>query len=250
MIINSIIGSKRSSGANLVTLSTTMPYTDFIRFEGETLELQFNYSHSDFMIGSGAFFVNGQLIKSEVLSTFNEWDVSNFLLVNTGPSLIRFRVSAVDYETNSAKIDFRVIYDYKDFPNMVFGLAPNGNFKILGYTASSIENKQIEFFRYSYIDGYGIKIVTEVGDEAFWGRTDIDKIVLPDTITRIGNSSFTNCSALSVIELHSVIPPILNSVDAFNGTEPGFKIKVPAESLSLYQTEWAGKVGNAIIEAL
>ena len=250
MIINSIIGSKRGTTSSSVSLTTTMPYTDFIKYQGDSLVLEFNYASNDNATSSGLYFVDGTFLGDSSISENNTWDISSYLAVNSGPKLMTFRVNTVDYELNTAKIDFRVIHDYIDYPNMIFGLTMNGNFSINGYSETVIQEKVIDVFKYSYIDGYGIKIVTEVGDAAFSGRMDIDKIILPDTITKIGNGAFANCGFLSVLEINAEIPPALTSTNAFDGTEPQFKIKVPAGSVLLYQTDWAGKLNNATIEAL
>jgi hypothetical protein len=53
-----------------------------------------------------------------------------------------------------------------------------------------------------YEDGEEItEIVTKINDYAFYGCTNIETVVLPDTITEIGVGAFSNCSNLSDINL-------------------------------------------------
>lgn len=54
-----------------------------------------------------------------------------------------------------------------------------------------------------------------IGENAFYGRNEIDTIVLPETVTSIGASAFYNCSSLSAINIPSGVTSIGNN--AFYG---------------------------------
>ena len=54
-----------------------------------------------------------------------------------------------------------------------------------------------------------------ISDYAFYGRNEIDTIVLPETVTSIGASAFYNCSSLSAINIPSGVTSIGNN--AFYG---------------------------------
>jgi len=56
--------------------------------------------------------------------------------------------------------------------------------------------------------------VTEIGTGAFSGRTDIAKVVLPDTITVIGSSAFKGCSLLGEINMPAALQEIGQSAFA------------------------------------
>ena len=58
-------------------------------------------------------------------------------------------------------------------------------------------------------DWYKQKPVTEIGSGAFQGKTFITSVSMPDTITRIGEAAFKNCTALSNVTSYaaSAEPP-------------------------------------------
>jgi len=245
MIINSILGTKKSSttGSSLNVIGS---YSDFIRFQNEGLSLGFAYLSDENLDSVGAYFVDGTLVGSNTFVHLNEWDVNSYL-TGIGPKLLTFRVVSTDYKMNQAKIDFRVVYDYIEYNNMIFGLTENGNFKLVEYTGSS---EVVNIFKYSYITGYGIKLLTQLDGTAFYNKQGVKTVKIPESVNKIGNTAFTNCSDLSLVEIYTEIPPTLESTNAFNGTESGLIIKVPAVSLAEYEIHWAGKINGAVLQAL
>ena len=59
-------------------------------------------------------------------------------------------------------------------------------------------------------------------------------IELPETVTFIGYMAFYKCVNLTHITLHSITPPTLANVNAFNDTND-CPIYVPAESVNAYK---------------
>jgi len=71
---------------------------------------------------------------------------------------------------------------------------------------------------------------------AFAENTDIESIVLPSTILQIDNYAFQNCKKLTRLEILATSVPKLNGSGVFIGTNTNLQIKVPASSLSTYQS--------------
>ena len=80
--------------------------------------------------------------------------------------------------------------------------------------------------------------LTEI-DDAFMECNSLTSIVIPSSVTTLGNNAFYNCNNLTVVMLQSITPPILD-YSIFQGTT--FPIYVPYESLNDYKTAtyWSG----------
>lgn len=72
----------------------------------------------------------------------------------------------------------------------------------------------------------GVKVIA-VAKEAFSNCTKLESIVLPDTVTSIGDSAFRNCSALEEIEIPESVTGI--DVAAFYGCSALTEVKLPAQ---------------------
>ena len=96
-----------------------------------------------------------------------------------------------------------------------------------------------------YVDGQGVMIfddeVTELGFGTFSGIQSLSSIVLPESVSSIGQHTFYDCPMLEEIHLKSVIPPHPEIVSSYYTWEPfynnaqGRKIYVPTESLEKYR---------------
>lgn len=75
--------------------------------------------------------------------------------------------------------------------------------------------------------------LTKIGNSCFIGAT-IKQITIPDTVTEIGGWAFSNCSFLASITCLAATPPVLGP-NAFSSDTAGFTIKVPAASVAAYK---------------
>ena len=81
--------------------------------------------------------------------------------------------------------------------------------------------------------------LTKIGNSCFEGAL-IKQITIPDTVTEIGESAFFFCRKLESITCLAATPPALG-IDAFSSDTAGFTIKVPAASVAAYKaaTNWS-----------
>ena len=75
--------------------------------------------------------------------------------------------------------------------------------------------------------------LTKIGNSCFEGAL-IKQITIPDTVTEIGGSAFFFCRKLESITCLAATPPALGT-DALNTDTAGFPIKVPAASVAAYK---------------
>ena len=81
--------------------------------------------------------------------------------------------------------------------------------------------------------------LTKIGNSCFEGAL-IKQITIPDTVTEIGGRAFFFCRKLESITCLAATPPALG-IDAFSSDTAGFTIKVPAASVAAYKaaTNWS-----------
>lgn len=75
--------------------------------------------------------------------------------------------------------------------------------------------------------------LTKIGNSCFEGAL-IKQITIPDTVTEIGERAFFFCRQLESITCLAATPPALGT-DALNTDTAGFPIKVPAASVAAYK---------------
>ncbi len=75
--------------------------------------------------------------------------------------------------------------------------------------------------------------VTEIGDYAFGDSSYLSEIIIPSTVTNIGNTAFYNCTSLCRVDLWATTPPTMGW-DTFFWCSNIVKIYVPVESLDAY----------------
>ena len=73
--------------------------------------------------------------------------------------------------------------------------------------------------------------VTEIGNRAFWGCSDLTSIVIPEEVTSIGNHAFYNCSSLMSIIIPEGVTNIGDS--AFWGCSNLTSIAIPEKVISI-----------------
>ena len=97
-----------------------------------------------------------------------------------------------------------------------------------GTSLKTIFGDQVEKYRIG--DG-----VSEIGDYAFFGSSNLKSVIIPSSMTLIGNQSFSHCSELEKIDCEATTPP-----DAFNNTFEDVEtsqvlLVVPDGSLAQYK---------------
>lgn len=100
----------------------------------------------------------------------------------------------------------------------------------------------IDFYDSSDLENVVIpETVTSIGELAFAGNLGIRSITLPSGITSIGESAFFNCENLLSITILATVPPAIGAASMSTSNE-NTVIYVPAESVLAYQTAsgWSG----------
>lgn len=88
--------------------------------------------------------------------------------------------------------------------------------------------------------------VTEIGDYAFGDSSYLSEIIIPSTVTNIGNTAFYNCTSLCRVDLWATTPPTMGW-DTFFWCSNIVKIYVPIESLDAYlANDYWRSIGTAI----
>jgi hypothetical protein len=84
--------------------------------------------------------------------------------------------------------------------------------------------------------------VIQIGNSAFNGRSNLTRIVIPDTIRTIGASAFTSCTSLREVIVKAGTPPSLNS-NSFSKVPNDCVFYVPADSVDKYKsaTNWSAR---------
>ena len=83
--------------------------------------------------------------------------------------------------------------------------------------------------------------VTSIGNSAFSNCYSLQSITIPDGVTSIGTSVFSNCYSVMEYHLLPTTPPTLAGTNAFSGIVADTIIYVPTGTLSDYQaaTNWS-----------
>ena len=85
--------------------------------------------------------------------------------------------------------------------------------------------------------------LTELGDSFCFGCTNLKYVTFGSGLTKIGKHAFWECPSLEWIECDIVTPPAIGDEpfpvsDSWSGEEVTYKIYVPDESLASYKSEW------------
>ena len=78
----------------------------------------------------------------------------------------------------------------------------------------------------------------------------ITSIVLPETITSIGDSAFCDCQQLKDVYVLNTTPPSIYNWIVFNNNASGRKFYVPAESVDAYKAASGWSSYASYIEAI
>jgi hypothetical protein len=155
----------------------------------------------------------------------------NYLNLETGEMII-------DHFTPGRLID--AIEALTDIYTRVLTITVVGQMNASDYGAmrKCLHAKSIDISRTS---GY-----TAVPSSAFSGMSELEVVYLPATVEKIGNYAFQNCTSLKEIVLYAPVPPVKESGASvsyiFKNVPEGLAVRVPAQSLALYQESdlWKG----------
>ena len=83
-------------------------------------------------------------------------------------------------------------------------------------------------------------IISTIGIQAFENDYSLTKLIIPNTVTSIGDSAFNRCTGMKEYYFKSLTPPTLGT-GVFQDIPPDCIIYVPSQSLSAYQsaTNWS-----------
>lgn len=102
-------------------------------------------------------------------------------------------------------------------------------------------NRLVQFANGSLLDITADDLIglTILCRSAFYGCARLTSIVLPNTVTEIGQTALYNCSGLNSITILATTPPILANINALTNTD--CPIYVPAASVDTYKaaTNWS-----------
>ena len=99
-----------------------------------------------------------------------------------------------------------------------------------------IVDKVLKSFAPAGLTEYTIPdIVTTIGDSAFSDCTSLTSITISDSVTTIGCDAFAYCRSLTSVYCKATTPPA-GSSDMFYGNASGRKIYVPMESVEAYRS--------------
>jgi hypothetical protein len=87
----------------------------------------------------------------------------------------------------------------------------------------------------------------EVADNAFRGCVSLAQADLPATLAHIWPNAFSGCAKLKTLIVRASAPPMLDG-SAFNGCPADLLIRVPADSVSLYQSSNWNRFAIAALE--
>lgn len=82
----------------------------------------------------------------------------------------------------------------------------------------------------------------------FWGNSNINRLLLPPSVTAIESDAFKDATALSELTSYSTVPPSLGA-RVFDGVSEGLIVYVPASSVRLYESAegWQEYVESGVI---
>ncbi|MDE6340266.1 MAG: C10 family peptidase [Muribaculaceae bacterium] len=106
-----------------------------------------------------------------------------------------------------------VTYEYTDSDNLLFSQNSNDSFSVLdGDKACDKINIDSSFRKINQSQSANI---THIGICAFFGNNDLTEIILPASLTNIGDLAFTDCENLESIVCNSMTPPLLEKSSIF-----------------------------------
>jgi hypothetical protein len=82
---------------------------------------------------------------------------------------------------------------------------------------------------------FGGTTITKIAPQAFIEKYNLVNVVIPHSVTYIGNNAFTGCTRLTNLVVRAETPPTLGA-DALSATNKLTNIYVPSDSVTKYKT--------------
>ena len=102
---------------------------------------------------------------------------------------------SASYERITKDVTIKAIWEYDTSPGIIYASDTNKNYSAI---TGSYEYLQGEVFLGAY---HNKKIILEISDNAFKGRSMITKVYMLSGLVAIGNSAFADCTSLLEIEI-------------------------------------------------
>ena len=187
------------------TTGTFVLYFDIINFvvDGTTHEYIASASWTNSAVSGVSFSIDSG---SEVISqgTVTPENLTDSTPISGSVALEIFVNNTTNFDLSNITISFSQSVNLDETS---YEINDDGGITINNYTGSSSNVAIPESYT---IDGVTYP-VTSVGSETFRNNTDIQTVVLPDTITSIGENAFESCSNLTTINLPEGVKDIGNS---------------------------------------
>lgn len=111
---------------------------------------------------------------------------------------------STSYQRITKDITVKAIWEYNTTPGIIYASDTNKNYSAI---AGSYEYLQGEVFLGAYNNK---KIILEINDNAFKGRSMITKVYMLSGLVTIGDSAFADCTSLLEIEIPATVTHIEN----------------------------------------
>ena len=236
MIINTTLSDGYSFALHQFPEDTAL---HSFKLYGDFLFLGYKYTEESNLNSTVSYFIGDTLVGTQAVESGKDyyWNITADL---PEKGLYEFKISMANYERYPDELIYKVLFNYIDHPYMTFELNESGtDYKLVNYNILNA-NRNIEVPPYAHTDSYGIKPLTNIEGGVFMNNSTLQSVVLSENITAIGATTFFGCINLSVVTILAVVPPVLESTNAFEGTE-SIRIYVPRDSLELYENApvWA-----------
>ena len=114
----------------------------------------------------------------------------------------------------------------------------NGLAHVTNMIVDGVEMEAKSYYQFDTVGNHVVEFVlydpTNIGN-AFSYCTGLTSIVIPDSVTTIGDSAFYKCSELTEITSHAIIAPTIKS-NTFRDVQSGGTLYVPSGSTDSYST--------------
>ena len=128
------------------------------------------------------------------------------------------------------------------------GEVPFSSMEIDGVEQSEIVNKYTFDTSGEHTVKYTLTNPTIIDNKTFY-ECLLTSVIIPDSVTNIGDSAFANCNFLTSVTVKATTPPTLGN-DVFTNNASDRKIYVPSESVEAYKSASGWSVYADSIQAI